>query len=203
MKSSYFYITGIASTLIGYIAFQIQQNKNKGKEVKRDYSKLDLSRVYIFEPNWKRTRIEWIAIILAGLLTFLYSYSDATFNSSKSRYLIGIWVIVGLSFIWGIIFIAFNKRKLEITEKRIVTYSFISKKPETINWDDLDKAEYVLQSDKIRIQEHKEYETPSSKYEVLSSIGLMHYKTEDRIAIQVLFDANMIKRNKQLEIKYW
>jgi hypothetical protein len=41
------------------------------------------------------------------------------------------------------------------------------------------------------------------EYEVLSSIGLMHYRAEDRIAIQVLFDANLTKRNKRLEIKYW
>jgi hypothetical protein len=175
---------------------RFNKKKNKGKEIKCDYSKLDLSRKYVFEPNWNRIKIEWVAIVIGGIIAFVYTFSDATFNSIKTRFMFGIWMIGGLSLVWSIIFLLFNKRKIEINENNILTYSFLSKKPDEINWDELDKAEYVLQNDKIRIQEMKEYE-------VLSSIGLMHYRTEDRITIQDLFDANLTKRNKRLEIKYW
>jgi magnesium-transporting ATPase (P-type) len=144
MKSSYFYLAGIASTIIGYIAFKIQQRKDKGKEVERDYSTVDLSRVYLFEPNWKRIKIEWIVILIAGLIAFVYSFSDPTFNSFKSKIMMGIWMIVGLSFIWSVMFLLFNKRKIEINENKILAYSFLSNKPDEINWDELDKAEYVL-----------------------------------------------------------
>ncbi|MBN1253592.1 MAG: hypothetical protein JXA16_15745 [Bacteroidales bacterium] len=194
LKASYFSLIGIASIIIGNIFFHFQQKKNKGKKIEKDYSKIDLNQVYIYEPNWKRIKIEWALIVTAGIITFIYSHYDKTFNNIGSKLSVATFIVVVLSFIWTIIFLIFNNRKIILTSTKISTYSFLTKKSTDTNWEDLDTVEYVIQNDRIRFTEKK----PN---EFHSSIGLMHYRAYDQWAIRILFDANLDKRGKALKIK--
>ncbi len=183
-------------TVAGFIFFQIQQKKNKGKNHEKDYSKVDLTTEYIFQPNWKRIRLEWMFIGLAGIIGFIYSFNDSTFETIMDKLFLGLFLIAVLSCIWTIIFLIFNNRKVVFNEDYLETFSFLSKNPTRTDWEKMESVEYLIQNDKIRIQEKK-------PYEYHSSIGLMHYRTEDQIVIRVLTDAHLSKRGRELQVKYW
>ncbi len=195
MKISHLYLISALCTIAGYICYKINQKKD-AKESKKDYSEIDLSREYIFVPNWKKVKITLLSLAAIPILIFFYSFSEPNFDTFLSRILVGFFAGFFTFFLWGISFIRFNSEKIVFADEYLDVYSFISQKPIRIHWSNVQKVEYLLQNDKIRFLEKQ----PSkNKYRV----GLMHYSSESQDQVKALLDANLQKHDKNLLIKYW
>ena len=196
MKASYLYILGALATIAGYYAFQKQQKKNRNKENKKDYSNIDFTKEYFFEPNWKRIKLELVVILILCISICNYYFQDPDFQNIEERIFFGSFIFSGFLFIWTFIFFMFNKRKVVISKNHLSIYSFFSTKQKKIDWDEIESAKYLTQNDKIRVEKKA-----PSKFD--TNVGLMHFKSNDKKMIKDLIDANLEKRGKKIQVRYW